>query len=306
MAMRNPKGRINYEPNSWGGPRESPAAGYRHFAAEEAGRKAQVRSASFADHYSQARQFFVSQTDIERKHIGDALTFELSKVQRVDIREAIVGHLRNIDETLATTVATGLGLQKLPPAAKAAVPTRTDLPPSDALSIHKNAPQSFKGRKLGILVSDGADAAIVTGLVKAIETLGAVYEIIAPRIGGATLDDGSLVEAQQKVDGGPSILYDAVALVLSPDGAAMLARDKTAKDFVADAFGHSKFIGYVADALPLIDKAGIAEDDMDAGLIDISERASIKGFLDACATQRLWERELKTDLDAAAFLASAR
>jgi catalase len=42
MAMRNPRGRANYEPNSWAGPRESPTTGYKHFAAEETGRKAQV------------------------------------------------------------------------------------------------------------------------------------------------------------------------------------------------------------------------------------------------------------------------
>jgi hypothetical protein len=32
MAMRNPKGRVNYEPNSWdgvvGGPREAPETGF--------------------------------------------------------------------------------------------------------------------------------------------------------------------------------------------------------------------------------------------------------------------------------------
>ena len=305
MAMRNPKGRANYEPNSWAGPRESPTAGYKHFAAEETGRKAQVRSASFADHYSQARQFFISQTDIEQKHIGDALVFELSKVERLDIREQIVGHLLNIDKKLAAVVATGLGLKALPKAAKAAVEPRTDLPPSDALSIAKTAKGSFEGRKLGILVTDGAEAAVVAALVDAVKAAKAVYEIITPKVGGATLDDGTLVEGKQKIDGGPSILYDAVALVLSVDGAAMLAKDKTAKDFVSDAFGHSKFIGYTADALPLIDKAGIGEDDMDAGLIELGKAADAKAFLATCGKLRLWERELTTDLDAAAFLAPA-
>ena len=211
----------------------------------------------------------------------------------------MVGHLRNIDEDLAKTVATGLGLKDMPAAAKAAVETRTDLPPSAALSIVRNGPQSFAGRKLGILVSDGAEAKIVNGLVSALGKLGAVYEIVAPHIAGATLDDGSIVEAKQKIDGGPSVLYDAVALVLSPDGAAMLAKDKTAKDFVADAFGHAKYIGYVADALPLIDRAGIAEEDMDAGLIELTDAGSIASFLDTCGQLRFWDRELKVDLDAA-------
>src|SRR3954453_23752163 len=86
MAMRNPRGRINYEPNSWGGPREDPARGYVSYASEEAGHKRRLRPESFADHYSQARQFWISQTDIERRHIAAGFTFELSKCDEEPIR----------------------------------------------------------------------------------------------------------------------------------------------------------------------------------------------------------------------------
>ena len=303
MNMRNPKGRVNYEPNSWGGPRESPTTGYRHVAEEASGRKVQLRPESFADHYSQARQFFISQTPVEQKHIGDALVFELSKCERIDIREKIVGHLRNIDETLAQTVATGLGLPALPAAAPAAVPPRTDLPPSDALSIVKRGPDSFAGRKLGILVSDGAPAKVVKALVDQVAAMGAIYEVVAPMVAGVTLDDGTTVEGKQKVDGGPSVLYDAVAVVVSAEGAAMYAKDKPAKDFVSDAFGHAKYIGYTADALPFLQRAGIAEEDMDEGLVALADAKDVTAFLGACGRLRLWERELKVDLDAAAFVA---
>lgn len=308
MAMRNPKGRVNYEPNSWAGsgpnPRESPTTGYRHFPAEESGRKAQVRSASFADHYSQARQFFISQAPIEQKHIGDALVFELSKVERVDIRQKIVGHLRNIDETLAKVVAGGLGLKELPPKEKAAVEPRMDLPASPALSIVGRGPESFGGRKLGILVTDGASANLVKALTDSVAAMGAVSEIIAPKIAGATLDDGTMVEGKQKIDGGPSVLYDAVALVLSKEGAAMLAEDKTAKDFVSDAFAHCKFIGHTPEALPFIQRAGVTEKDMDEGIIPLDSAKSVDAFLKACGKLRLWEREFAVDLDAAGFLAA--
>ena len=69
MAMRNPKGRVNYEPNSWtdGGPRENPARGFRTFQEEADGPKVRLRPESFADHYSQARQFFISQTAISSR-----------------------------------------------------------------------------------------------------------------------------------------------------------------------------------------------------------------------------------------------
>jgi catalase len=148
MAMRNPAGRVNYQPNSWNDvPRESPERGFRSFADAEAGQKVRLRAESFADHYSQARQFFLSQKAPEQRHIAMALTFELSKVERPVIRERMVAHLRNIDEELAVTVASKLGIDPLPKAADAAMPTRDDLQPSPALSIIENGPDGFAGAR---------------------------------------------------------------------------------------------------------------------------------------------------------------
>jgi len=303
MAMRNPIGRANYEPNSWGeqgGPRESPQRGYPHFAAAESGETRQIRAETFADHYSQARQFFVSQTPIEQKHMGDALVFELSKVERLDIRERMVGHLRNIDEGLAKTVATGLGLEKMPDALKPARPVVKDLPPSDALSMLKRPLPRFEGRKFGLLVTDGADAGLFKALTDAIEAEGAIFEVIAPHIGGVKLSDGALLPADQKIDGGPSVLFDAVAVLVSEEGAAILSNDKTAKDFVNDAFAHCKFIAHTSAAEVLFAKAGVA-DDMDEGFVSLSSAKDATTFVEACRAIRLWAREMKVDLDAAAL-----
>jgi catalase len=301
MAMRNPPGRANYEPNSWGaegGPREDPKRGFRSFEAQEAGSKVRLRPESFADHYSQARQFFVSQTSVERKHIGDALVFELSKVERADIRSRLVSHLVNIHPDLASAVANGLGAD-LPPAAVAARPTRDDLPPSDALSIIKRAPGSFEGRKLGILLTDGADAPLYDALVKAAVAAGAVVEVIAPKIAGAVLSDGMAVPANQKLDGGPSVLFDAIALIVSREGAALLAKDATAKDFVNDAFAHCKFIAFTAEARALFEKAGLLA-DLDDGCIPLAKDKDAQAFLATCRQLRYWPREALVDMDATA------
>ena len=102
MAMSNPKGRVNYEPNSWegdGGPRESPEKGFRSYPAAEEGEKLRIRSETFADHFSQARQFFISQTETEQNHIVDAFTFELSKVEKLAIRERMVAQLLTLIRT---------------------------------------------------------------------------------------------------------------------------------------------------------------------------------------------------------------
>ncbi len=77
--------------------------------------------------------------------------------------------------------------------------------------------------------------------------------------------------------GAPSVLFDAVALLPSADGAAELAARKSAEDFVADAFGHHKFIGWNAAAAPLFEAAGVEED---AGVIELKgTAASAKAFL---------------------------
>ena len=302
MAMRNPLGRANYEPNSWGptrgGPREDPVRGFTSLPDVAEGPKQRVRSESFADHYSQARQFFMSQTPIEQKHIGDAIVFELSKVERPDIRSRIVSHLLQIDEALAETVANGLGLT-MPDAAIAARAPITDLPTSDKLSIAKNGPASFKGRKLGILLSDGADVTIVKALLKAVEAEGAVYEVVARKIAGVTLSDGTTVAAKHKIDGGPSVLFDAVAVLVSSDGAALLSRDVAAKQFVTDAFAHCKYIGIGAEAEPIFIAAGIA-DDLDEACLPLGKAADAKKLIEACRDLRFWPREMNVELDAVA------
>jgi catalase len=291
MAMRNPVGRANYQPNSFGeGPRESPDRGFAPFADAEDGAKRRVRSASFADHYSQARQFFMSQTTGEQHHIAAALTFELSKVKTVAIRERMVSHLLNIDEGLANRVATALGIGAMPKPADAARPTLQDLPESPALSIVANGPQTFKGRKLGILVTDGADAKLLKSLQASLAKEGATFEIIAPVVGGIKASDGSLVEADQMIDGGPSVLYDAVALLPADAGIDDLLQESTARDFVADAFAHCKYIGYVRAAVPLFAKAGIA-DSLDEGVIELTGAKDISDFIAQLRKLRLWSRE---------------
>lgn len=294
MAMHNPKGRVNYEPNSWGGeaggPRENPEKGFRTFPADVSGQKERVRSEKFADHYSQARQFYKSQTEVEQTHVQMAITFELSKVETPAIRSRVVSHLRTIDEGLAKAVAEGLGLDTLP---EAAPPARkvVDLPPSPALSILKNGPKSFAGRKIGVLTTNGADGALLEALQKAAKAEGAEVELIAPQIGGIKTAGGKHVPAAQRVPGGPSVLFDAVVLLPSADGAKQLAQDADARDFVTDAYAHAKFIGYTPDALPLLKRAGVVDDAVDGGVIELKSGKDADGFVAACRKLRFWDRE---------------
>ena len=156
MAMRNPEGPRQLRAQQLGR-RRRPAGNPRRRlpqlrrTAEEAqkfgcGRKASPITTARRGSSSSARR------RSSRSIICDALVFELSKVERPDIRERMVSHLCNIHDELAGTVANGLGIE-LPEPAEAAQQTRDDLPASAALSIVERGPERFEGRKLGILAN---------------------------------------------------------------------------------------------------------------------------------------------------------
>ena len=287
------KGRVNYEPNGWGeGPRAHPLEGYVSYKTPVIGEKARLRPESFADHYSQARQFYISQTSVEQGHIRAALVFELSKCAEPGIRVRIVSHLLNIDTEMAQAVAGGLGLPSLPAAAPAARPTQMDLAPSTALSIQLNPPASFKGRVIGVLVSDGTDAAQLADLRGAAHAAGALVKIIAPKIGGVTDSAGMSHAVYERLGGAPSVLFDAVAILPGDD---RLAASKPAQDFLSDAYAHCKFIACNDASASLFAACGLVEAD-DDGICVLTDGASADAFLSVCKSLRFWPREAALNL----------
>jgi len=299
MATVNPVNRVNYEPNSWGGesggPRESPEHGFQSYPAEEGGPKARVRSETFSDHYSQARQFYISQTKVEQDHVAASFVFELSKVERPEIRSRMVSHLMNVDKGLADEVAKALRLKTMPEAAEPARPTRTDLKALKSLSIVLNGPASFDGRKVGVLVSDGTNYDLLKGLRDALEKEGALLEVVAAKIGGVEASDGSWIEANHTISGGPSVLYDAVAILVTEDATNELASDPAVRDFASDAFAHRKFVAYSQSSLGLL-RAVLGERKPDEGFIEIKGQTDSIRFVEICRKLRFWEREAELNI----------
>jgi catalase len=292
MQMGVPAGQVNYEPSSLGPAiaHASAEKGYRSFPAPESGDQLRVRPESFADHYSQARLFFQSQTEPEQNHIVSALVFELSKCVSPRVRLAVLARLANIDESLVNRIAIGLGLRDPIEPAEAAAPVR-DMEPSPALSMLAKAKPTLEGRKIGCLVTDGIDGKLIKGLLAGAKAAGAKVQIIAPRVGGVVTAQGDLLPADHKIEGGPSVLFDAVIVAPSVEGGAALALQAEAVNFLRDAYGHLKVIGYLPSAAPMLVKAGIdANPENDAGLIPL-DTDSISHFLERAATGRIWQRE---------------
>ena len=290
MQTRVPLGRANYEPNSLAeagedpGPRAQQSGGFQSFPQVMEGAKARLRAASFADHYSQARLFFRSQSAIEQQHLMQALVFELSKVTLPHVRQRILANLQNVDETLAKSVAKGLGVTQLPPKALPAIPPRDMAVDPSLRLIDKYVPLP-KGRVIGMLVTDGADAKTVVTIKDAARAAGARVITIAPRIAGVKLSDGNHMPADAQLEGAPSVLFDAVALVLSEAGCAELMQKGAAEGFVKDAFAHLKAIGLTKEAQPLAEKAGVVSDNFIIAL-----PAAAGDLVDKAGT-RAWPRE---------------
>jgi catalase len=286
--MNLQKGRVAYEPNSLGpdAPRESMDRGFTTSERPMEGMLIRARSESFSDHYSQARLFFRSITPPEQKHLANALTFELSKVETPAIRLRMLGHLLLIDKDLANTVITALGAEgqadKITPAK-----TPVDLEPSPALRLYGKFKPTLEGRKVGVLLGAGFDAKIKNDLVSQIRREGAKAAIVTSKIQGELDSQGQLIVPDMALRASPSVLFDAVAILAGPQGDKKLAGDPNAIGFLMDAVRHCKAVGF--SGIPSLAKAaGVKEEP---GVADITGKSGVNGFIDAARTGRFWERE---------------
>ncbi|KAI1691883.1 catalase domain-containing protein [Ditylenchus destructor] len=290
MQTLVPTGRANYEPNSLaeagenGGPRASAETGFKTFETNDErndlAQKLRIRAELFADHFSQARLFYLSQTENEQAHIASALVFELSKVTLDHVRARVVGQLRNIDEDLAKRVAAGLAIDL--PAKEKAARAPVDLKPSDALSIQKNADDTMEGRKVAILFAEGSDKAAIDRLKGTIESAGGTAFLVAPKVGGIKVKGGTL-KADGQLAGSPSVLFDAVASILTDEQVKLLSSQGAAVQWFMDAYGHCKTIAHDEATQLLLDKAGV---EKDSGIVAIDKFADV-------GTRRHWAREAK-------------
>jgi catalase len=211
-----------------------------------------------------------------------ALVFELSKVETPHIREGVLGHLLNIDETLGERVADGLGMD-LPKPPQPAVAVQ-DLPESPAVGLIEKAVSTLKGRTIAVLIADGSDGGELKALERAAEKEGARLVVVGPKIANLLLDDGTTKDPDAKLEASPSCMFDAVVVLLSKEGCELLTRNPAAVDFVRDAYGHLKAIGASKEALPLLKKAAV---DPGPGVVHPLDLAD---FLEQ-AKARFWGRE---------------
>ena len=314
------KGKVSYSPNSLGNndPMQATAAegGFVSYPERIEAKKIRGRSKSFFDHFSQARLFFNSQSEPEKNHITDALSFELGKVKTVAIRERMLGILSMIDKGLAAEVAYALGLHvpssldkpvnlSVPadaaPAEYASLQVEGSLAFSDALSMANTPKDSIKTRQIAIIAADGVNEKSLATVKEALVAEGAVVSIIAPKLGYLMSENDEQIEVDQSLLGAASVLFDAVYVPGGTNSVASLEADADAVHFLNEAFKHCKAIAADSQAVQVLEATYFSkklpadfsnESVMTEGIIVSDDAVKLSSlFIAAIKKHRFWDRE---------------
>ncbi len=262
-------GRVAYEPNTLASGEEfrvegevSGSDGFVSFPQAMESAKLRQRSATFNDHYSQARMFWISQSVPEQDHIVAAFQFELSKLETPAIRQRMVDNLAHVDAELAQRVAAPLGID--PPNAAAAAarrgfrkaPFAVDVQPSPALSMAASVDGSIATRCVAILVADGVDGAGVDAVKQALMNAGGQCKVVAAALGSVATASGARLAVDCTFGNTPSIAFDAVFLPAL--GGAPLTIHGDAVHFVLEAYKHCKAIAAAGSGAALLASLGVS------------------------------------------------
>ncbi|MEP6677102.1 MAG: catalase [Ferruginibacter sp.] len=312
------KGKVSYNPNSLGGGCPFQAGqmqgGFTSHAEKIDAHKIRERSASFFDHFSQAKLFFNSQSDPEQQHIADALSFELGKVQTVEVRKRMLRTLSYVDGGLAAKVAHALGLHvenHLDEPLNQSIPADADVKsyqpvikkenpsPSAALSMMNTVKDNIRTRKIAVLAAEGVDAASLNNMKDALTAEGAVVEIIAPHLGTILSENDEAISVDQSFLTAASVLYDAVFVPGGINSVATLEAAPEAIHFLNESFRHCKAIAADEQAVQVLEATyfgkklnGKGTGEIEEGLIIGDGKKSLTDkFIAAIAQHRFWERE---------------
>jgi catalase len=295
-----PRGRVAYEPNSLGGgcPFQAGMQGFTSFPEPINEDKVRGKPERFADHYSQATLFWISQSDTEKQHIINAFRFELTRIQTPAIRERVVSLLINVNATLAQEVADSLGI-----ALPAAAPLASEmifpvLDASPALSeAYYPGDGSIKTKRVAILAANGVNASSVNLIYDEILMHGGVPRIVSSRLGKLDTIEGGKLDVEATMETMPSVLFDAMVVAEGEMSIFNLALDARTIDFLRDQYRHCKPILMPNASASLMEMTGIEvnspDGNPDSGLIIAGDNGFeyISEFLIALGKPRNHSRE---------------
>jgi catalase len=309
------KGKVSYFPNSIGNNLPRPASaeegGYVHYMEKVEGKKIRARSEKFKDFFSQAKLFWNSMSEPEKKHIIEAFHFEIGKVNDKNIRKEVVDLFNNVDGDLAIEIAKGVGVAA--PEQKGGSPVTKESPNVSQERSEHNRKDSIKPRNVAILAANGFNHKDISQVKQALEAGGAKTHIISKHQGMLKSSSGEVLEADKSYLTTASVMYDAVYVPGGKENLETLKMQGDALHFVNEAFRHCKPLGATGEGIELFKAANIPDIQFagkgskngkvvsDKGVVTASNgdmESFTKSFIDAIAKHRHWDREKKEQVPA--------
>ncbi len=280
-------GQVAYHKNSLAGNTPSTSTwkegGFVHYAEKVEGRVIQARSDSFQDHFSQARLFWNSMTEVEKKHITDAFIFEVGKVKSADVRQQVVDMFVNVDKRLATVIADAVGVNR-PEGQQVNVSAS-----SPALS-QASTPRYPNTLKVGVLIGNGFNGREVKAVVKTLMNHGVAVDIIGEHLGSLTGADGMKVMLNETLVTTSPVLFDSL-YVVGGKAKNQAKFEKEIEEFINEAYRHYKPIG-IASTGEAIFKKSDAKPGPGIVIASASGADFPMDFIQAITQQRFWDRNI--------------
>lgn len=225
--------RVSYHKNSLqhNTPAEVPAheGGYTHFEEKITGSKVRARSDSFANHYTQARMFWLSMTSVEQQHIINAFNFELGKVQSLTIRQQVVNMFAQVCRELAKTVAQNIGVEPPDDHIQPVQLTKT----SPSLSMYRSPTMPHVTKKVGIIINVDEPCKIDIAIL---ERHGLTVEFVSHS--QSIVKGKYMAHTFETTD---AVLYDALYVVAQFEDERS---QRKAQQFIDDTYNHYKSLGF--------------------------------------------------------------
>jgi catalase len=256
-AMRHTavKSTVNYWPNRFEHvrPATTEEGGYIEHPSVVDGIKARVRSTKFREHYNQAQLFYNSLSDIEKKHILAALSFELDHCDDPRVYERVVQRLADIDTALSQDVGRMVG---------APTPRESRKNHSEStigisqLEYMPEAP-TISTRRIALLIADGYDQAAYDAAKSSLTDANAFTFTIGTRrsfisAAGKHSSSSKGVKPDHHLEGMRSTMFDAILIPGGAESIATLRENSRARHWICEAFGHLKAIGAIGEAVELV------------------------------------------------------
>ncbi|WP_341302768.1 catalase [Lysinibacillus sp. FSL H8-0500] len=277
------RGKVSYHRNGLANNTPYPVpgtqGGFVTYPSTVEGRKVRQTAPSFKDHYSQARMFWNSMSDVEKQQIIGAFCFELGKC-RPFVRQGMVNVLAHISHDLARNVSKELGTT-VPD-----VPESTVTKSSPALSLMNTTfvPDTLR---VGVFLAEGFDGPSVKKLLDTLVKAKLQIVIVHDRLGTVTGTEGVQYEVDDSFLTGSSLTYDGVLIVGSGNITPYFTYE--AQKYTVNIYNHFKPIATMQNGEAVLEPLNLVYDNR-IGVMNDSSPDFAKSFIDIMAQQRFWDR----------------